>query len=233
MRLSAQTGTDACAKRSPRPRLANSIRAEASYRQARRRLSGSGKALPAAHRRHHQLARGGRRGGRSRDSRGIANPCPRRSALRSSRRLSHVTAMPSRRQARIGLHERLLDLVGRHRQRRLRLEIVLAGSSPPRAPCARFRNRPRGGEARAGAVLVPFVEDQPRRRHQVEHRRDDVAVEPRRRLLAIFRKAVFVLRPQAVHDEGIGPRAALLLRRSCPRSPAASQNDGDQDSAST
>jgi hypothetical protein len=32
-------------------------------------------------------------------------------------------------------------------------------------------------------------------------------------LLAEFREAFFVLRPQAVHDEGVGPRRALLLRR--------------------
>src|SRR5262249_61962008 len=63
------------------------------------------------------------------------------------------------------------------------------------------------------AVAVAVVEEQARRGHQIEHGRDDVAVEPRRRLLAEFREAPLVLRPQPVHDEGIGPRAALLLRR--------------------
>jgi hypothetical protein len=62
-------------------------------------------------------------------------------------------------------------------------------------------------------VLVPLVEDEPRRRHQIEHGRDDVAVEPRRRVLAELRKALLVLRPQAVYDERVGARAALLLRR--------------------
>ena len=57
-------------------------------------------------------------------------------------------------------------------------------------------------EPRTGAVLVPFVEDQPGRRHQVEHRGHDVAIEPRRRPLAIFGKAALILRPQAVNHEG-------------------------------
>jgi hypothetical protein len=35
----------------------------------------------------------------------------------------------------------------------------------------------------------------------------------RRRLLTEFREALLVLRPQPVHDEGVRPRAALLLRR--------------------
>ncbi len=38
------------------------------------------------------------------------------------------------------------------------------------------------------------------------------AVEPRRRHLAIAREAAFVLRPQPMHDEGVGPAAALLVR---------------------
>src|SRR5262249_39420579 len=42
---------------------------------------------------------------------------------------------------------------------------------------------------------------------------DDVAVEPRRRLLAEFRETLLVLRPQPVHHERVGPHAALLLRR--------------------
>ena len=94
-----------------------------------------------------------------------------------------------------------------------RVEIGVGNFHRPRAPCARSRNRRARRQPRAGAVAVPFVKDQPRRRHQVEHRRHDVAVEPRRRHLAIFRKAALVLRPQPVHDEGIGPAAALLLRR--------------------
>ena len=72
-------------------------------------------------------------------------------------------------------------------------------------------------EPGAGAVLVPFVEDQPGRRHQVQHRRHDVALEPRRGPLAIFGKAALILRPQAVHHEGKRPPAALGLgaRRGC------------------
>ena len=61
-------------------------------------------------------------------------------------------------------------------------------------------------------MLIPFVEDQARRRHQIEHGGDDVAVEPRRRPLAELREAVLVLRPQPVHHKRVGPRPALLLR---------------------
>ncbi len=67
-------------------------------------------------------------------------------------------------------------------------------------------------KARTGAVLVPLVEDQAGRRHQVQHRGHDVAVEPRRGPLAIFGKAALILRPQAVDHEGIGPSALDLLR---------------------
>ena len=90
-------------------------------------------------------------------------------------------------------------------------------------------------QPRAGAVLVPLVEDQPGRRHQIQHRGHDVAVEPRRRPLAIIGKAVLVLRPQAVDHEGKRPPAALAPadRPPLPRSDAASQNDGDHDSDST
>ena len=59
---------------------------------------------------------------------------------------------------------------------------------------------------------IPFIEDQAWRRHQIQHRGDDIAVEPRRRLLAEFGESALVLRPQAVHHERIGPRPALLLR---------------------
>jgi hypothetical protein len=68
-------------------------------------------------------------------------------------------------------------------------------------------------QARTGAVLVPFVEDEPRCRHEIEHRGDDVAIETRRRLLAEFRKSRFVLRPQAVNHERNGARPAFRRRR--------------------
>src|SRR5215213_8651208 len=65
-------------------------------------------------------------------------------------------------------------------------------------------------KARTGAVLVPLVEDQAGRRHQVQHRGHDVAVEPWRGPLAVFGKAALILRPQAVNHEGIGPFALDL-----------------------
>ena len=68
-------------------------------------------------------------------------------------------------------------------------------------------------QARAGAVLVPLVVDQPGRRHQVEHRGHDVAREPGRGTLAIFGKAALILRPQPVDHEGKRPAAALGLLR--------------------
>src|SRR4029078_10656723 len=37
-------------------------------------------------------------------------------------------------------------------------------------------------------------------------------VEPRRRHLAVARETALVLRPQPMHDEGVGPAAALLAR---------------------
>src|ERR1700749_4298117 len=55
------------------------------------------------------------------------------------------------------------------------------------------------------------MKHQPRRRHQVEHRGHQLAIEPRRRLLAVLREAALVLRPQPVHHEGIGPRRRALL----------------------
>ena len=43
--------------------------------------------------------------------------------------------------------------------------------------------------------------------HQVEHRGDDVAVQPWRRSLAILRKTVLILRPQPVDHEAVAPPA--------------------------
>src|SRR6516165_7732607 len=48
--------------------------------------------------------------------------------------------------------------------------------------------------AGTGAVAIPFIENQPRRWK-----------------LAVFWKAVVVLRPQPMHEEGIGSRAALHI----------------------
>ena len=69
-------------------------------------------------------------------------------------------------------------------------------------------------QPRTGAVLVPFVVDQPRRRHQVQHRGHDAVIETRRRNFAIFGKAALVLRPQPMDHEGKRPPAALGLRTS-------------------
>ena len=89
-------------------------------------------------------------------------------------------------------------------------------------------------QPRAGAVLVPLVEDQPGRRHQIQHRGHDVAIEPRRGPLAIFGKAMLVLRPQAVDHEGKRPPAALGLRTPAVAAlRASSQKEGDHDSDST
>ena len=65
--------------------------------------------------------------------------------------------------------------------------------------------------AGTGAVAVPFVENQPRRRHQVEHGGDHAAIKPRRRNLAIFWEAVVILWPQPVNDERIRSRPALHI----------------------
>jgi hypothetical protein len=56
-------------------------------------------------------------------------------------------------------------------------------------------------ETCAGAVLIPFVKNQPRAWHQVQHRIDDVAIEARCRHLAFARKAALVLRPKTMDDE--------------------------------
>src|SRR6185312_70435 len=98
------------------------------------------------------------------------------------------------RQARIRLDEGVLDVGRRNRFRLGQLQEFLRDLD--RGP--RFANGFEIGaltEAGAGAVLVPFIVDQPRRRHQVEHRGHDVSRKARRRMLAIFGKAMLVLRP--------------------------------------
>src|SRR5882757_1738172 len=116
------------------------------------------------------------------------------------------------REARIDLDEGVLDVGGRDRLGLVELQIFGRDLDAG----ARFADGLEIGvvaEARAGAVLVPFIVDQARRRHQVEHRGHDVAVEPGRWPLAIFRKAVLILRPQTVHHEGEWPSTALALLR--------------------
>ena len=122
-----------------------------------------------------------------------------------------VTAIAGVAQARIDLDEGVLDLGGRHRLRLGQFEIFRRNLHRGARLADGLEIGPRA-EPGAGAVLVPFVEDQPGRRHQVQHRGHDVAVEPRRRPLAIFGKAVLILRPQAVDHEGKRPPAALGLR---------------------
>src|SRR5262245_32299708 len=64
-------------------------------------------------------------------------------------------------------------------------------------------------------MTIPLVEDQMRRRHQIKHRSDDAMIEPWRWQLAVFREALVVLRPQAMHDERIGARTAHLPLGPC------------------
>ncbi len=121
--------------------------------------------------------------------------------------------MASRRQPGIDLHERLLDLVGRHAERSPSARDRPPVSSPPRAPCARCRNR--------RAALSP--EQVPCLSHWWKIRRGaGIRSSMEETILRSSRgagtwqnsgKALLVLRPQPVHDEGIGPRRALLLRR--------------------
>jgi hypothetical protein len=54
------------------------------------------------------------------------------------------------------------------------------------------------------------MEDQMRTRHQIEHGADGGAVEARRRALAERREPLLVLRPQAMHHEGIRPGDTAL-----------------------
>ena len=67
-------------------------------------------------------------------------------------------------------------------------------------------------EPRAGAVLVPFAEDQPGRRHQVQHRGHDVAVEPRRRAAGNIResRAHIAATGRAPRRKTAGRRTGLL-----------------------
>src|SRR5262249_56758531 len=106
-------------------------------------------------------------------------------------------------EAGIGLYERLLDLVGRDSERRARRDIGI-GDLHRRARLAHVLEIGVRAQPRAGAVAVPLVEDQARRGHQIEHGRDDVAVEPRRWLSAEFRETPPLFRPHAVPHEGIG-----------------------------
>src|SRR6476646_900300 len=115
-------------------------------------------------------------------------------------------------QAGTGLHEGFLDLVGRHRERLGRPDIGLRDLHGGARLADGFEIGG-GAQPRAGAVLIPFVEDQARRRHRIEHGGDDVAVKPWRWPLAELREAVLVLRPQPMHHERVGPRPALLLGR--------------------
>src|SRR3954463_14771471 len=118
--------------------------------------------------------------------------------------------------SRVRRNEGVLDLVRRNSELVLRRQIDRRDLH--RGAClANGLEIAARRQAGADPVLVPLVEDQPRRRHQIQHRRDDGAIEPRRRVLAEFRKALFVLWPQPMHHERIGPLAALLAWRALAR----------------
>ena len=112
-------------------------------------------------------------------------------------------------QARIGLDERLFDLVRRHRFFGLKIDEFVRNLHRRARFADGLKIRPRR-QTRTGAVLVPFVEDQPRRRHQIEHRGHDLARQPRCWHLAIIRKTALILRPQPVHPEGERPPPVAL-----------------------
>src|ERR1700681_3173483 len=58
------------------------------------------------------------------------------------------------------------------------------------------------------------MEDQPRTRHQLQRTADNRAIEPRRRHLAVGRKALLVLRPKSMHHASKGPPGTLRI--GCP-----------------
>src|SRR5712671_5205701 len=115
----------------------------------------------------------------------------------------------------IGLDEGVLDLGRRNGLRLRQLEIFFGYFDGGARLADGLEVGPRT-QPRTGAVLVPLGKDLPARRHQIQHRRHDVAIEPGRRPLAIIRKAMLVLGPQPVHHEGKPPPAALDLRTSAP-----------------
>ena len=128
-----------------------------------------------------------------------------------NRLLSQATAMASRGNPAIGLDEGLRHIVGLDHDRLVQRD-EFGGNFDRRARLAhRFEIGARRKPG-AGSVTIPFMEDQPRARHQVEHAADDRAVEPRRRHLAERRKALLVLRPQPVHHEGKRPPARIAGR---------------------
>jgi len=112
------------------------------------------------------------------------------------------------RQFGIGFHESLRDFVRTYRKPTVHFHVGLRNFHDR----ARLANGIEIGvrrETGTGAVPVPFPEDETGRRHQVEHRGDDRAIETRRRDLTKFRKPSLVFRPEAVHHEAKGPTAAL------------------------
>jgi len=143
-------------------------------------------------------------------NRGSADPStgkgvPRPNAWRRSR-------LPSRPAIGIGLDESLFDGTRCHAERLLAIGEFWRDFHDR----ARFAHRVEVSARRlagTGAVAIPFVVDQPRRRHQIEHRGNDAVIKPRRRNPTIFREAVIILRPQPRDDEGIGSWPALHIRR--------------------
>src|SRR5262249_55008882 len=85
--------------------------------------------------------------------------------------------------ARVRRHERVLDFIGRDGER-TRWRKIIRRDLHLRARLADGLEVAARGQPGTNTMLVPLVEDEPRRRHQIEHRRDDVAVEPRRGVLA-------------------------------------------------
>src|SRR5262249_37715818 len=142
----------------------------------------------------------------------------RQSRTSVKRLASQPTAMASAVRSRIGLDEGVFNGAGGDAERLL--QIGKFGRDFHRG--TRLAHRLEIGAwrlARAGAVASPFIEDKAGRRHQIEHRRNDAAFESWRRKLAEFRKAFFILRPQPVYDERIGPRPALRIDRGAGAAP--------------
>ena len=62
-------------------------------------------------------------------------------------------------------------------------------------------------------MLAPFMPGKAGGRHDVPETLQDCAVHGLRpRARAVFRRAMLILRPQAVHDETVGLGCAALLR---------------------
>src|SRR5262249_23818190 len=116
----------------------------------------------------------------------------------------------------VDFDERLFEFVRRHRHLLLQFEIV--GRDFYRRACfADGVEISAWIEPRTSAVTIPLVQDQPRIWHDVEHSGNEVAIGAGASALAVFRKAIFVLRPETVYDKRIWPLPALLIGRAVGR----------------